>query len=321
MPSWLWILSLQCGEHCPHGRALAMDDGAPIAGTGDHPAAVLKPHMLAGELLPAAETPRRKSLIPLGGRVSLGVAGRPYLAAQGQMSRKPEHLATHCVTMWQRRLQRPLHASPTADFLSGFYPQPDGGGLWPYHRAPRGPWCLPGREVQEEGDHVERAPTPRALVASGRQGWARGMGPQAGCAPFMGRPCASAIGRRVKGSPIAAGTGTLATPWRPERPRVEGRTSRSRACEGCPRWSRYPRPQACTAGYNNRGGHANRTHSRRLRLYQNGSPSTGRGWTRARRRQRGTDQQEKNDASRNVLGRPRTRRGGHSQRTPPPLER
>ena len=95
--------------------------------------------MLAGELLPAKEAPQCKSLIPLGGRASLGVARRPYFASRGQMARLPVHLAMHCVTLWQRRPQRPLHASPASDFLSGFYPPPEGGGapLKPYQRLPR----------------------------------------------------------------------------------------------------------------------------------------------------------------------------------------
>ena len=67
----------------------------------------LQPHMLARELLPAAKAPRCKSLILLGGRVSLGVAGRPYFAVREQMPGQLEHLAAHCV---MQRQQSPMPA-------------------------------------------------------------------------------------------------------------------------------------------------------------------------------------------------------------------
>ena len=73
---------------------------------------MLQPHMLAEEILPAKEMPRCKALIPLGGRANLRVAGRRYFVSRGQMLQQLEHLATHCVTLWQCRLQCPLHASP-----------------------------------------------------------------------------------------------------------------------------------------------------------------------------------------------------------------
>ena len=47
----------------------------------------LYPHMHAGELLPAKETPRSKSLIPLGSGASLGIARSPYFVSQGKMVR------------------------------------------------------------------------------------------------------------------------------------------------------------------------------------------------------------------------------------------
>ena len=173
-----------------------------------------------------------KSLIPLGGKIGLRVAGRPYFGARGQMPRQLEDLAAHCVTLWQRRLQRPLHASPTANFLSGFDPQPDGwgggGGLRPYHRAPWGPQCPPVREVREEGDQAERGANTEASGCQQQvSGWARGTGPQAGCAPFMGRPPASAVGQWVK-APVALGCryGHVGHPRATRRPRVGGRTSR-----------------------------------------------------------------------------------------------
>ena len=83
--------------------------------------------MLVGQILPAKEYLWCKSLIPLGGRVGLGVQGRPYFAAWGQMARLLEQLAPHWVTVWQHRLQQPLHSPSPLDFLSGFYLQTAGG--------------------------------------------------------------------------------------------------------------------------------------------------------------------------------------------------
>ena len=77
---------------------------------------MLQPHMLAEEILPAKEMPWCKALIPLGGRANLRVAGRRYFVSRGQMLQQLEHLATHCVTLWQCRLECPLHAPPPSDF-------------------------------------------------------------------------------------------------------------------------------------------------------------------------------------------------------------
>ena len=85
-------------------------------------AQALQPHLLVGRLLPAEESPRCHSLIALGGCTCLGLKGCPYFAARGDMVRMLEGLAAHCVTQWQRRLSRPLHAIPMADFLGGFFP-------------------------------------------------------------------------------------------------------------------------------------------------------------------------------------------------------
>ena len=38
-----------------------------------------------------------------------------------------EGLVAHCVTQWQRRLSRILHAAPMADFLGGFFPPAPAG--------------------------------------------------------------------------------------------------------------------------------------------------------------------------------------------------
>ena len=70
----------------------------------------------------------------LGGRTYLGLKGRPYFAARDEMVRMLEGLAAHCVTQWQRRLSRPLHAVPMADFLGGFFP-PAPAGKAPLRRT------------------------------------------------------------------------------------------------------------------------------------------------------------------------------------------
>ena len=93
-------------------------------------ARALQPHLLVGHLLPAEESPMCHSLIALGGRTCLGLKGRPYFAARGEMVRMLEGLVAHYVTQWQRRLSRPLHAAPMADFLGGFFPK---------HQRARGP--------------------------------------------------------------------------------------------------------------------------------------------------------------------------------------
>ena len=148
--------------------------------------------MLAGELLPANQAPRCKSLIPLGGRTSLAVATCPYFTVRGQMARQLEHLATHGATLWQRQLQRPLHAFPALDFLSGFYPRQDGGGgggsgLITGPRGDLGAYrCMRLGKVgtrQSKGRREER----RRIAAD--EGWAR--------TQVHGRPASSAWGAIV----------------------------------------------------------------------------------------------------------------------------
>ena len=94
----------------------------------------LQPHLLVGHLPPAEESPRCHSLIALGGRTCLGLKGHSYFAARGEMVRMLEGLAAHCVTHWQPRLSRPLHAAPMADFLGGIFPPAPAGkaALRPY---------------------------------------------------------------------------------------------------------------------------------------------------------------------------------------------
>ena len=105
----------------------------------------LQPHLLVGRHLQAEESAKCHSLIALGSRTCLGLQGRPYFAARDEMVRVLEGLAVNCVTQWQRRLSRPLHAVPMADFLGGFSPPAPAGKapLRPYQRAQRRPCCLP----------------------------------------------------------------------------------------------------------------------------------------------------------------------------------
>ena len=116
-------------------------------------AQALQPHLLVGRLLLAEESPRCHSLIALGGRTFLGLKGRPYFAVRCEMVRMLEGLAAHCVTQWQRRLSRPLHAAPMADFLGGFFPPAPAGKapLRPYQRAQRRPRCLPAQQFASSG--------------------------------------------------------------------------------------------------------------------------------------------------------------------------
>ena len=114
-------------------------------------ARALQPHLLVGRLLPAEESLRCHSLIALGGRTCLGLKGRPYFAARGEMVRMLEGLAAHRVTQWQRRLSRPLHAAPMADFLGGFFPPAPAGKapLRPYQRVQRRPRCPPALPAEQ----------------------------------------------------------------------------------------------------------------------------------------------------------------------------
>ena len=100
-------------------------------------ARALQPHLLVGRLLPAEESARCHSLIALGGRTCLGLKGRPYFAACGEIVRMLEDSAAQCVMQSQRRLSRPIHAAPMADFLGGFCPPAPAGKapLRPYQRA------------------------------------------------------------------------------------------------------------------------------------------------------------------------------------------
>ena len=99
---------------------------------------------------------------PAWGKAGLGVKGCPYFASRREMVSQLEHLTAHYVTLWQRRLQRPLHA---AHFLTGFYPSLAGGGalLRPYQPAPRGTWCPP---LVESGVGVRAAPAPSPEATS-----------------------------------------------------------------------------------------------------------------------------------------------------------
>ena len=75
-----------------------------------------------GRLLQAEESAWCHSLIALGGCTCLGLQGRPYFATHDEMVRMLEGLVVHCVTQWQRRLNRPLHAARVADFLGWVLP-------------------------------------------------------------------------------------------------------------------------------------------------------------------------------------------------------
>ena len=137
-------------------------------------ARALQQHLLVGHLLPAEESPRCHSLIALGGGTCLGLKGRPYFAARGEMVRMLEGLAAHCVTQWQQRLSRLLHVAPMADFLGGFFPLAPAGRapLWPYQRAKAAlPAGAAGRTVRRLGSGAASGRTGGPLLsARARQG-------------------------------------------------------------------------------------------------------------------------------------------------------
>ena len=117
------VFEATLGRALPAPGARPAHDCASAAGTSSCPTASRSGAPAApvgGRLLPTEETPRCHSPIALGGCTCLGLRGRPYFAARGEMMRMFEGLAPHCVTHWQRRLSRPLHAAPMPDFLERF---------------------------------------------------------------------------------------------------------------------------------------------------------------------------------------------------------
>ena len=142
---------------------------------------MLQPHMLAEEILPAKEMPWCKALIPPGGRANLRVARRRYFVSRGQMLQQLEHLTTHCVTLWQCRLQCPLHVPPPSDLVSEFYPRPT-SGVVPLrsHGGRTTIWCPSACD----GDGLAEP----AMAAAADGGKARDADPQANHVPCTGHP-------------------------------------------------------------------------------------------------------------------------------------
>ena len=211
----------------------------------------LRPHLLLGRLLPAEESPTCHSLIALGGRTCLGLKGRPYFAARGEMVRMLEGLAAHCVTQWQRRLSRPIHAAPMADFLGGFFPPAPAGKapLRPYQRRPR---CPPARPVEQSASSGAAQPVAAQGVLSSRRGLGKGRGSTGGLCPTHGVPSCErcrATGQGVAnccwygraGHPMATGAPTgwgsyITRPGMRRLPQAE-RVSAARGMHG---WLRRP---------------------------------------------------------------------------------
>ena len=98
-------------------------------------------------------------------------------------------LAAHCVTQWQRRLSRPLHAAPMADFLGGFFPPAPVGKapLRPYQRAQRRPRCPPARLVEQSTNSSAARLAATQGVTSSRRGLGKGHGSTGGL-PTHGAP-------------------------------------------------------------------------------------------------------------------------------------
>ena len=70
-----------------------------------------------------------KSLLPLCGRACVGVKRRPqFVSTVAMIQQQLESLAAHCTSVWQRRLQCPLHATLVADFVGGYYLPSAAGG-------------------------------------------------------------------------------------------------------------------------------------------------------------------------------------------------
>ena len=97
-------------------------------------------HLVAGTLLCGASLGHRCSLLPLGGRVCVGLSARPFFAAHHEVMLQLMRLATYCWDSWVRRLWAPARMRlPLGDrFLMDSFPRPLEGGppLLPYARKP-----------------------------------------------------------------------------------------------------------------------------------------------------------------------------------------
>ena len=153
-------------------------------------ARALQPYLQVGRLLPAEESPRCHCRIALGVRTCLGLKGRPYFAARGEMVRMLEGLAARCVTQWQCRLSRPLHAAPMADFSGGFFPPAPAGKapLRLYPRAQRRPRCPLARPAEQSTSSGAAQPVAAQGVSSSRCGLGKGRGSTGGLCPTHRAP-------------------------------------------------------------------------------------------------------------------------------------
>ena len=241
------------------------------------------------------------------------------------MVRMLEGLAAHCVTQWQRRLSRPLHAAPMADFLGGFFPPAPGKApLRPYQRAQRRPRYPPALPAEQSASSGAAQPAAAQGVLSSRHGLGKGRGSTGGLCPMHGAPSCE----RCRGLQTAAGADTQATPGQHDRPQAGDRTSCGQAGGGCRRWSGSPRPEACMAGCGGRVSNRTRTRTtqrtgprRQPLCRRHRSKAPGRNRVRAEsERRRGTPRTGPS-ANRSATRHPSTQKGAHGHKISPPTYR
>ena len=129
-------------DHRLRGTRLPLGEWAQILRTA---AGLVERHLVAGTLLCAAPLGRCRSLLPLGGRVCVGLSARPFFAARHEVMLRLMRLATHCLDLWVRRLRQPARMRPPGNrFLMDYYPHPlEGAPPPPSRRMPEGPAAQP----------------------------------------------------------------------------------------------------------------------------------------------------------------------------------
>ena len=185
-----------------------------------------------------------------------------------------EGLVAHCVTQWQRRLSRPLHAASMADFLGGFFPPAPAGKapLQPYQRAQRRPRYSPAQLAEQYTSSSAAQLAATQGVPTSRRGLCKGHGSTGGLYPTHRAPSCERCRATGQGVTNCCRCGHTGHP----KAGAPTRTSRDQACGGCRRRSGSPWPETCMAGCG--GGVSRGTRTCRLlhRRWPMGAP-TGEG--------------------------------------------
>ena len=130
-------------DHRPRGTRLPLAERAQFLRKA---VGLVERHLAAGTLLTGVPLGRCCSLLPLGGRVCVGLSARPLFAARHEVMLQLMRLATHCWDSWVRRLRAPARMRPPLGnrFLMDYFPRPLEGGapLLSYARRPLRAPCV-----------------------------------------------------------------------------------------------------------------------------------------------------------------------------------